>query len=221
MSRRLKWLLAIAGVLVLAAGGSVAWGEARENRAAGLAVKHGFAASKSEATLPDRCAGVMIEDYKTTSDPRKAGIGEQAFTVLVPEVCELGVSRGLVSDDGTMTEDSGFQLTLDVMNQMGPDRVQTLMFNELAVNYGLAQPGKAKRWHRCVAMAYSGWDAAEDQRSSMPSREAWRRGAREACTAGVRSGIVPASGVPEVGSPEADELFALICSTARQQDSCV
>jgi hypothetical protein len=221
MTRRLKWLIAVAAVLVLVAGGAAAWGHARESRAAGLAVKHGFASSKDEASLSDRCAGVMIEDFETSTDPRKAGIGEKAFTVLVPEVCELGVSRGLVAADGTMTEESGYQLTLDVMNKLGPDSAQTLIFNELAVNYGLAQPGKATRWHRCVAMAYSGWDAAQAQGASMPSREAWRRGARDACTEGIRRGIVPASGVPEVGSPEAEELFALVCASARKQDSCV
>lgn len=221
MSRRLKWLIAIALGLIAVAGGAAAWGQARESRAAGLAVKHGFATSEDDATLPDSCAGVMIEDFKTSADAGSTGIGEQAFTVLVPEVCELGVARGLVAADGTMTEEAGFRLTTDIVNQMGPARVKTLIYNELAVSYGLAPPGKTKRWHRCVAMVYSGWDAAEKERATMPPQEAWQRGAREACTTGVRLGIVPASGVPDVGSPEANHLFALVCAAARQQDSCV
>jgi hypothetical protein len=207
--------------LLVSFGGAAAWGHARESRAAGLAVKHGFAASKGEATLADRCAGVMTEDYKTTTGPRKAGIGEQAFAAMVPEICELGVARGLIADDGTMSEESGFRLTTDVMNTMGQAKVQTLMFTELAVTYGLARPGKVTRYHRCVAMAYAGWDAAQAQQAELPSKSNWRRGAREGCARALERGLLPASGSPKTGTAEEIELMGLICSAARRSGSCV
>jgi hypothetical protein len=219
MSRRLKWLIAIAVVLAFAAGGAAAWAHARESRASSLAVKYGLAPSKGEATQVDRCTAVMLEDYESAGEAEKAGLGADAFGVLAPRVCSLGVSRGLVSSDGTMSDESSFGLTMDVMNQMGPARIQTLIFNELAVTYGLAQPGKATRWHRCVAMAYSGYDAQPTD-TNLPPEARWQQAARSACKEGIERGIVSASGAPEVGSAEAGQLFALICSEARRRGSC-
>jgi hypothetical protein len=220
MTRRLKWLIAVAVLLALAAGGAAAWAQARENRAARLAVKYGFAPSKEEATLSDRCAGVMLYDFERTDPADRAGVGEDTLRVLAPRVCALGVSRGLVSDDGTMSEESGFRLTTDVVDQMGPARFQTLLYDELAVDYGLARPGKTTRWHRCVAMAIGGWEAARRDGASMPPKADWERAARLGCTEGVKRGLVPASGAPEVDSPEAAELFVLICARARDAGSC-
>jgi hypothetical protein len=49
------------------------WHYLRLDRANALAVKYGAANSKGEASLADRCVGVMREAYQTTNDPGKAG----------------------------------------------------------------------------------------------------------------------------------------------------
>lgn len=205
-------VVAVIAVALLAAG--PLWGHLRESRADGLAVKYGAATSEGAATLADRCTGVMREDYATTSDPRVAGIGPKTYAFLVPKVCTLGVARGLVADDGTMSEQSGFELTTAVTKRMGQERIQTLIFDELAVGqYHLAEPGKVTRWHRCVAMAYSGWDAQPDGVADPSATKLWRRASRQACKLGVQRGIVPKSGAPAVGTAAADELNHLILST--------
>jgi hypothetical protein len=211
---RRRVVFAVIGVVVVALVAAVPlWGHLRENRADGLAVKWGAAASKGEATLADRCVGVMHEDFATTDDPGAAGLGEEAFAAMVPEICELGVERSLISDDGTMSEESGAELTRVVIGRMGEERIKTINFSDLAVNrYQLAKPGRVTRWHRCVAMAYSGWDAQPEQ-AAAEATKLFRLASRTACTAGVKRGIVPESGAPTVGSQAANELTGLILAT--------
>jgi hypothetical protein len=155
---RPRWIVPLAVVLglgVVAAGGVGGWHHLRLDRANALAVKYGAASSKGEASLADRCVGVMREAYTTTNDPGKAGVPPKTYALLAPKVCALGVERGLVKSDGTMSEDAGRELTLAVIERMGPERVQSLIYTELAVDqYHLATAGKVTRWHRCVAMAY-------------------------------------------------------------------
>jgi hypothetical protein len=213
MQRRRLFLLLPVLALGLAFGGVALWGQLRESRADGLAVKYGASPSEGQATLADRCTGVMREEYSTTTNPAKAGIGPEAYALMVPKVCALGVERGLIADDGTMSEQSGFELTTAVMERMGPARVQTLVFNELAVTeYHLAEPGHVTRWDRCVAMGYSGWDAQPAQ-AGLPPLDVARRALREMCTVGIERGIIPESGAPMTDSPDGRELQQLMLST--------
>jgi hypothetical protein len=216
MHRR-RPLFVLIAVLALAftLGALSLWGHVRDSRADGFAVKHGALPSKSQATLIDRCTGVLRERYNTADHSDKGGVGPKAFALLVPEACALGVERGLVADDGTMSEESGFELGQTVVARMGPARIQTLVFNELAVSqYHLAKPGHVTRWHRCVAMSYEAWDGqASKTRPGMPPRDLWRRTSREACTIGIKRGIIPQSGAPIPGSFAAQQLQALIGTT--------
>jgi hypothetical protein len=213
MRRRVPTIVVVlAGALVLVGGGIAAWGELRENRASSLAVKYGAAPSKADATLADRCVGVMREEYDVTDDPRVAGMGPKAFALLTPRICELGMERGLVEDDGTMSEQSGYDLTLAVIEEMGPARFQTLVFDELAVSYRLARPGRVGRWHRCVAMGYSGWDS-QPSASELPPRDVFRSAVREACTVGIERGLVPESGAAVSGSAAGAEFQQLLMET--------
>jgi hypothetical protein len=218
--RRLFVLIPVLAVALIL-GAVPLWGHVRESRADGLAVKYGAAPSKEEATLADRCTGVMREDYNTMDFPGKAGIGAKTVAVLVPQICALGVERGLVADDGTMTEKSGYDLTKAVAERMGPERFQTLNFNELAVSqYHLAKPGHVTRWHRCVAMMYSAWDA-QASKTTLPPRELWRRTSHEACTAGIERGIVPQSGSPAPETVAGREFRQLMVSMVlKQRERC-
>lgn len=215
MRRRVIFVFVPVIALALIVGVGL-WGHLRESRADGLAVKYGAAPSKDQATLADRCTGVMREGYDTTNDRDKAGIGVKTYALLVPEVCALGVERGLVADDGTMSEQSGFDLTQAVVERMGPARVQTLTFNELAVSqYHLAKPGHVTRWHRCVAMSYSGFDG-QPSGAGLPPRDSARRAFREVCTVGIKRGIIPDSGAPALGSAAGQEFQQLLISTLSQ-----
>jgi hypothetical protein len=215
--RRLFLVLIPVLAVALIVGAVPLWGQLRESRADGLAVKYGAAPSKDEATLADRCTGVMREGYNTMDFPGKAGIGVKTFALLVPEICALGVERSLVANDGTMTEQSGFDLTKAVVNRMGPERVQTLAFNELAVSqYHLAKPGHVTRWHRCVAMMYSAWDG-QASKTKLPPRDLWRRTSREACTVGIERGIIPTSGAPAPETVAGREFQQLMLSMVLKQ----
>ena len=209
--------LVVVPLLVLAVavafGGFALWDHLRTSRADALAVKYGAASSEGEATLADRCTGVMREEYNRSDDPRKAGLPPKAYALLAPQVCALGVERDLVQNDGTMTEEAGEELTLAVIDRMGAARFQTLLFDELAVTqYRLAKPGEVTRWDRCVAMGYSGWDA-QPSKESLPPRETFRRAVRETCTVGIERGIVPASGAPVTDSSEGAALQQLLAET--------
>jgi hypothetical protein len=200
-----------AGVVVIV-GGYALWNHLRVDRASALAVKYGAATSEDEATLADRCIGVMHEEYNTTDDPGIAGVPPKAFATLVPEICELGVERGLVDNDGTMSEQAGFDLTGEVAQRMGTPAFQQFLADELVVQYRLASPAETNRWHRCVALAYAGWDA-QPSKEHLPPRELFRRAARETCTLAIDRGLIPESGAPALDSPnvvEFQNLFATI-----------
>jgi hypothetical protein len=187
----------IAGMLVVS-GGLAVWHHTRVGHANRLAVKYGAAPSSRDATRADRCVGVMRDDYSHGGKALQSHLPPHTAALLFPKVCSLGVQRGLVRDDGTMTKESGHELTLAVIKGMGTSRFQTVWFNELAVNrYHLAKPGKVTRWERCVAMGYSGYDAARPE-TSLPARDRFFRAVRRACTVGVKRGLVPRSGAPTV-----------------------
>ncbi|HWM14921.1 MAG TPA: hypothetical protein VNO56_10600 [Gaiellaceae bacterium] len=210
---RVAFLLVPLLAFAVLGGGFALWQHLRESRADGLAVKYGIAASEDEATLADRCTGVMREEYNRSDDPRKAGLPPKVEALLSPKMCALGVQRGLVEDDGTMSEEAGEELSLAVIEQMGVERFQTLLFDELAVTqYHLAKAGEVTRWDRCVAMGYSGWDA-QLSKDGLPPRETFRRAIRSACTIGIERGIVPASGAPPTDSPEGAALQQLMLET--------
>jgi len=215
MSRARRIAFAVVPLLALAVvgGGFALWKHLRESWADGLAVKYGIAASEDEATLADRCTGVMREAYILSDDPRKAGLPPKIDALLTPKICALGVQRGLVEDDGTMTEQAGEELTLAVIERMGVERFQTLLFDELAVSqYHLARQGEVTAWDRCVAMGYGGWDA-QLSKENLPPREPFRRAVREMCTVAVERGIMPASGFPAADSSEGAALQQLMTET--------
>jgi hypothetical protein len=198
--RRARWVVPVVvlvGAGALVAAGVAAWHEFRMNRANGLAVKYGAASSESEASLADRCIGVSREGYNTTDDPGRAGVPPRVYALLVPEVCALGVERGLVASDGTMSEQAGSDLTLAVIKRMGVERFQTLTYNELAVyQYHLASEEHVNRWHRCVAMGWAGYDA-QPSKAGLPPREKVTRAVCTACTTALRRGLLPPSGAPQ------------------------
>jgi hypothetical protein len=213
---RRRWTIPLAIVLVAGAllgTGLGGWHYLRLNRANALAVKFGAAPSKGEATLADRCVGVMREVYETTNDPGKAGVPPKVDALLTPKVCALGVERGLVESDGTMSEEAGRELTMVVIERMGPARVQMLIYNELAVDqYHLAAAGQVTRWHRCVAMGYGGYDA-QPSKSTLPPREEFQGAVRELCTAAIKRRLIPPSGAPQPGTPEWDAFQHLLATT--------
>jgi hypothetical protein len=142
----------------------------------------------------------LREEYNRSDSPLKAGFPPQAYALIAPKACALGVERGLVNDDGTMSERTGHDLMVAAVERMGVARFQTLVFNELAVNqYHLAERGRVTRWDRCVAMGYSGYDAQRAQ-DRLPRRGLFFRAVREACTVGVERGIVPQGGAPATAS---------------------
>lgn len=211
--RRWAYLALPLASALLAAGVVGLWKQARVDRADDLAVRYGAASASEAATLADRCVGVMRADYDRSDDPGKAGLPPKTYAVLAPEVCALGVERGLVEDDGTMSTEAGKELTLAVIERFGASRFQTMVYNELAVSqYHLAEPGKVTRLHRCLAMGYGGWDAQPDK-DGIPPREVFFEAVRKACRAAMKRGLIPASGVPAPGSPQEAELQALLWDT--------
>ena len=213
--RRRRTVLVLVPLIAIAlvVGGIRLVSHSRESRADGLAVKYGAAPSTELATLADRCTGEMREEYNTSDIPGKAGLGPKTWAFVAPKVCALGVERDLVRDDGTMTEQSGSELMMAVMQRIGIPRFQTRVFNELAVSrYHLAKAGQVTRWQRCVAMAYSGWDAAAPAGAGEPSLDVARRALRETCTIAVKRGIIPASGAPVTDSAAGRELQQIMLS---------
>jgi hypothetical protein len=208
--RRWAYLALPLAAALVAAGVVGLRNQAQADRAADLAVRYGAAQAANTASLADRCVGVMRADYDRSEDARKAGLPPKAYAVLAPKVCALGVQRGLVEDDGTMSEQAAKDLTLAAVERFGAPRFQTMLYNELAVSqYHLAEPGKVTRLQRCVAMGYAGWDA-QPIKDGLPPRDLFFKAVRKACSAGVKRGLIPASGVPVTGSPQEEELQALL-----------
>jgi hypothetical protein len=144
-------LVVIVPILALAvgAGGLGLWHHLRESRADGLAVKYGAASSTGTVSLADRCTGVLRDDYDHYDKPVKVAFPPRTYARIVPLVCTLGVERGLVKKDGTMSAQDGYTLAIAAVRQMGVARFQTLAYNELAVSrYHLAKPGKVTRLNR-------------------------------------------------------------------------
>jgi hypothetical protein len=208
--RRWAYLALAFGPALLAVGAIALWNHGRVERADGLAVRYGAASSEEKATLADRCVGVMRAEYDRSDDPRKAGLPPKVYAQLAPDVCALGVQRGLVKDDGTMSEEAGAELTLGVIERLGVSRFQTAVYNELAVaQYHLARPGNVTRLHRCVAMGFGGWDA-QPVKEGLPPRDLFFEAVRKACRLANGRGLIPPSGAPAIGSPQEAEFQVLL-----------
>ena len=112
--------------------------------------------------------------------------------MLAPKICALGVEEGVVRHDGAMTRQNAENVAVAAIERMGQARVQTLIFNELAVTpYHLAKPGHVTRWDRCVAMGYSGYDGqSAKMKSDFPPRARFFRSVARART-GSREGWSP------------------------------
>jgi hypothetical protein len=187
------------GVGLLAIGGAAAFvNQSRVARSNRLAVKYGLATSTKHVSLVARCTAALTNEYDTTSAPSKASLPPGGLAVLAPKICALGVQEGVVRQDGTMTREDAKTVTVAALERMGKARVQTLIFNELAVApYHLAKPGHVTRWDRCVAMGYSGYDGlTAAAKSSFPPRSRFFQAVRTACTNGIARGLVPQSGAP-------------------------
>jgi hypothetical protein len=196
--------------LALGAGGVGIWHHLRESRADGLAVKYGAASSTGKVSLADRWTGVLRESYVHYDAPVKGSFPPRTYARIVPLVCTIGVERGLVKKDGTMSAHDGYTLMIAAVRQFGVAHFQTLAFNELAVSrYHLAKPGEVTRLDRCLAMGYSGWEAAR-YKTTVPRRAVFFRAVREACAVGIARQIVPASGAPVPNSRASAELQQLL-----------
>jgi hypothetical protein len=209
----------VAVIAILAACAAAAFPlrhQLRERRADGLAVKYGIA-TKGHVSLAARCAGVMREDYNTSDDPGIAGVPPKTAALMDKRMCELGVQRGLVKGDGTMSEQAGRELALDVIQRIGVARFQTMTYTELATTqYHLAKPGRVTRFDRCVAMGYAGYDAQPSSRR-LPPHDRYRRAVRDVCREGIVRGLVPASGAPIPGTPEGTAFTRLLMTKLADQ----
>jgi hypothetical protein len=199
--RRPTWQIVVVaiGVGALVIGSAAAL--MNQNRVAHsnrLAVKYGLATSTKHVSLVARCTAALRNEFDTSSAQSKAMLPAGGLAVLAPRICAVGVQQGVVEQDGTMTREDAEDATVAAIGRLGQARVQTLIFNELAVTrYHLAKPGHATRWDRCVAMGYSGYDGLTAQiRSEFPPRARFFRAVRSACTNGVTRGMVPPSGAP-------------------------
>src|SRR5438067_2687843 len=149
-----RWLqivfLVVLGLAIVGAAAGVLLSHLRVDRANRDAVRYGLATSTKHVSLTARCAGA-VHAYYDTKSPLTTGIPPHAIQVLAPKVCDLGVQQGLVQPDGSMSYDDMANATAQAMNQIGMARLQTMIFNELAVTpYHLARIGAITRWDRCV-----------------------------------------------------------------------
>jgi hypothetical protein len=191
-------VLAIGAGLLVIGGAAAIVSHHRVAHSNRLAVKYGLATSTKQVSLVARCTAALRDEYDTASAPARAVIPPGAWTVLAPNICALGVQEGVVRQDGTMTRQDGEKVAVATFERMGQARVQTMMFNELAVTpYRLAKPGHVTRWDRCLAMGYSAYDGlSAEMKSDLPTRARFFRAVRSACTNGIARGLVPPSGAP-------------------------
>lgn len=89
-----------------------------------------YVGEEGEVALSDRCIRGMREEYDRSGSPATQGVPPNAYALLVPKVCALGIERGLVAEDGTMTEQAGRDVTLAVIAEIGAARFQTLVFDD-------------------------------------------------------------------------------------------
>ena len=195
-------ILILAGALLCAGAAGAFLKHKRVSRANHLAVHYGLAQSSHNVSLQARCVARAVEEYDHSTDPGKAGIPPQAFRFLAPKACALAIQRGLVRSDGELSADGNSgQLLAEAGNKFGKARVQRMIFTELAVSpYHLAQSkSQVTRWDRCVAMGFSGYDAQQQRvKEGLPPRAVFVRAVRQACTIGMRRGLIPESGAPSV-----------------------
>jgi hypothetical protein len=193
-------ILILAGALLCAGAAGAFLKHKSVSRANHLAVHYGLAQSSHNVSLQARCVARAVEEYVHSTDPGKAGIPPQAFKFLAPKACALAIQRGLVRSDGELNT-NGNQLIVEAGNKFGKAWVQRMIFTELAVSpYHLAQSkSQVTRWDRCVAMGFSGYDAQQQRvKEGLPPRAVFVRAVRQACTIGMRRGVIPESGAPSV-----------------------
>jgi hypothetical protein len=201
--RRRRFVVAVvvlAGLLLFAGAASAFLKHKRAGRVNGLAVHYGLASSSDNVSLQARCVARAFEEYDRSTDPSKAGMPLETFKFLAPKACALAIQRGLVRSDGELHA-NGNQLIVEAGNKFGKARLQRMIFTELAVSpYHLARSkSQVTRWDRCVAMGLSGYDAQQRRvKDGLPPRAIFVRAVREACTIGVRRGLIPESGVPSL-----------------------
>lgn len=191
-------ILAIGVASLVIVGAAALLSHSRVARSNGLAVKYGIATSTKHVSLVARCTAALRNEYDTTSAPSKASVGPGGLAVLAPKICALGVQEGVVRQDGTMTREDAKNVTVAALDRMGHARVDTLIFNELAVApYHLAKPGHVTRSDRCLAMGYSTYDGmTAAQKNGFPPRSRFFQAVRSACANGIARGLVPPSGAP-------------------------
>jgi hypothetical protein len=203
--RRRRFVVAIlilTGALLCAGVAGAFLKHKRVSRGNHLAVRYGLASSSGNVSLQARCVARALDGYNHSTDPGKAGIPPQAFRFLAPRACALAIRRGLVRSDGELSANGNSgQLLAEAGNQFGKERMQKMVFTELAVSpYHLARSNsEVTRWDRCLAMGFSGYDAQQQRvKEGLPSRALFMRAVRQACTIGVRRGLIPESGAPSV-----------------------
>lgn len=162
----------------------------------------GVVASLAAAGPPDgpvaRCVQALVADARHQVDDPAATATPSVLPVIAPHLCADAHAHDALDDDGSMTN-AEMRESLDrVIARRGEAWFQRVVNTDLAVHrYGLARSaGAVTVLHRCVAMAFAGWDAISPAPS--PARSGYRRVARAACVDGVARGLVPASGSPSV-----------------------
>jgi 4-amino-4-deoxy-L-arabinose transferase-like glycosyltransferase len=111
-------LALVSGVATLVVGGQI-----RIARADALAVKYHLAGSMGSVTMKQRCVAARLADWDRMSRAEQMTVPSGTTRRLAPRVCALGIAQGLVRDDGQMSEDSGFALTSQAVDE-DPTRSQ-------------------------------------------------------------------------------------------------
>jgi hypothetical protein len=87
-----------------------------------LAVGYGLATSASVATRADRCVAIIMGDYDAAPAATKRNAPRALFARVVPKVCAIGVERGMVAEDGAVSEKDSYAITTEVLRSMGLTR---------------------------------------------------------------------------------------------------
>lgn len=111
-------LALMSGVATLVVGEQI-----RIARANALAVKYHLADSAGSVTIKQRCVARRLAAWDRMSSAEQVTVPRGTTRWLAPRVCALGIARGLVHEDGQMSEDSGFVLSAQVVDEV-PTRSQ-------------------------------------------------------------------------------------------------
>jgi hypothetical protein len=102
----------MSGVATLVVGEQI-----RIARANALAVKYHLAGSAGSVTIKERCVAGRLAAWDRMSSAEQLPVPRGTTRWLAPRVCALGIARGLVHEDGQMSEDSGFALSSEVVDE--------------------------------------------------------------------------------------------------------